>query len=88
MKIIFSLFCLTHVLVSSYTNRLIHAKDHASVQINIGHVDEAGLYTQSYTTYALAGFLRGKAESDMALNVLATKDGFLKTVQTSVNTVF
>ena len=27
---------------SNYTNRLIHAKDHASVQINIGHVDEKG----------------------------------------------
>jgi small subunit ribosomal protein S21e len=67
---------------------LIHAKDHASVQINVAHVDEQGLYTNEYTTYALAGFLRGKAESDMALNFLASKDGFLKTVQTSVNTVF
>ncbi|CAL5014017.1 unnamed protein product [Urochloa decumbens] len=28
----------------SATNRIITAKDHASVQINIGHLDENGLY--------------------------------------------
>ncbi|KAL5574186.1 hypothetical protein UlMin_023783 [Ulmus minor] len=29
----------------SATNRLITSKDHASVQINIGHLDENGIYT-------------------------------------------
>jgi hypothetical protein len=27
----------------SFTNRLIHAKDHASVQISVAHVDEKGV---------------------------------------------
>lgn len=42
----------------SATNRLITAKDHAAVQINIGHVDASGHYNQEFTTFALAGFLR------------------------------
>mmetsp|Transcript_22507 Transcript_22507/g.38133 ORF Transcript_22507/g.38133 Transcript_22507/m.38133 type:complete len:88 (+) Transcript_22507:78-341(+) len=66
----------------AYTNRLIHAKDHASIQVNIALVDEAGLYTGETQTYALAGFLRGKAESDAALNFLADRDGFVKNIQT------
>ena len=43
----------------SWTNRLIAAKDHASVQINIGHLDEQGIYNGQTTTYALCGFVRG-----------------------------
>ena len=42
----------------SWTNRLITAKDHASIQINIGHLDETGVYTGQYTTLALSGFVR------------------------------
>ncbi|XP_037467489.1 40S ribosomal protein S21-like [Triticum dicoccoides] len=34
----------------SATNRIITAKDHASVQIIIGHVDENGLYDGRFTT--------------------------------------
>ena len=41
----------------SWTNRLIEAKDHASVQINIGHLDQSGVYGK-YTTVALSGFVR------------------------------
>ena len=33
----------------SATNRLIQAKDHGSVQINIAHVDSQGTYTVSAT---------------------------------------
>lgn len=43
---------------SSWTNKLITAKDFGSVQINIGHLDEHGVYTNSYTTYALSGPVR------------------------------
>ena len=32
----------------SATNRLIQAKDHGSVQINIAHVDSQGTYTVSF----------------------------------------
>ena len=42
----------------SWTNRLITATDHASIQINIGHLDESGIYTGTYTTLALSGFVR------------------------------
>uniref|UniRef100_A0A804P6A2 40S ribosomal protein S21 n=1 Tax=Zea mays TaxID=4577 RepID=A0A804P6A2_MAIZE len=39
----------------SATNRIITAKDHASVQINIGHLDANGLYDGHFTTFALSG---------------------------------
>ncbi|KAG5533875.1 hypothetical protein RHGRI_027915 [Rhododendron griersonianum] len=35
----------------SATNRLIIAKDHASVQLNVGQLDEAGRYTGQFSTY-------------------------------------
>ncbi|KAG6469970.1 hypothetical protein ZIOFF_070909 [Zingiber officinale] len=46
----------------SATNRLITAKDHASVQINIGHLDDNGVYTSQYTTFALSGFIRAQGK--------------------------
>lgn len=63
---------------SSATGRLITAKDHAAVQINIGEVDAQGLYTGSFKPYVLSGFVRGMSEADDSLNRLATADGFLK----------
>nr|ABK24116.1 unknown [Picea sitchensis] len=44
----------------SATNRLITSKDHASVQLNIGHLDENGIYTGQFTTFALSGFVRAQ----------------------------
>ncbi|CAL5400556.1 unnamed protein product [Camellia sinensis] len=49
----------------SATNRLITAKDHASVQINVGHLDEAGCYTGQFTTFALCGFVRAQCRVDV-----------------------
>ena len=46
-------------MCSSWTNKLIKAKDHASVQINIGHLDQDGVYTKQFTTFALNGKVRG-----------------------------
>jgi len=60
---------------SSATNRLITAKDHASVQINVADVDAEGRATNSFATYAFCGFLRKEAESDDALNRLSQQDG-------------
>ncbi|WP_198359676.1 40S ribosomal protein S21 [Streptomyces fildesensis] len=54
----------------SATNRLITAKDHASVQINIGHLDEDGRYMGNYTTFALSGFVRAQGDADSALDRL------------------
>ncbi|CAO0794258.1 ribosomal protein S21e, partial [Mucor lusitanicus] len=64
----------------SATNRLITAKDHASVQINVADVDAEGRATNSFATYAFCGFLRKEAESDDALNRLSQQDGYLKNV--------
>ncbi|MQM00565.1 hypothetical protein Taro_033302 [Colocasia esculenta] len=57
----------------SATNRLITAKDHASVQINIGHLDDSGMYTGQYTTIALCGFIRAQGDGDGALDRLWQK---------------
>jgi small subunit ribosomal protein S21e len=62
-------------LNSSATNRLITAKDHSSVQINIADVDAEGRSTNSFATYALSGFVRKEAEGDDAINRLAQQDG-------------
>lgn len=65
----------------SATNRIIKAKDHASVQINVVNVDEAGrAIPNSFTTYALSGYVRARGEADDSLNRLASKDGLLKNV--------
>ncbi|GAA5854361.1 hypothetical protein JCM8547_001794 [Rhodosporidiobolus lusitaniae] len=59
----------------SATNRLIIAKDHASVQINVAEVDESGKMTGSNVTYAFSGGLRETGDSDDSLNRLAQQDG-------------
>ncbi|BGP16504.1 hypothetical protein JCM10213_001159 [Rhodosporidiobolus nylandii] len=64
----------------SATNRLIIAKDHASVQINVAEVDESGKMTGSNCTYAFCGSVRETGDADDSLNRLATNDGLLKGV--------
>lgn len=64
----------------SATNRIIKAKDHASVQISVGKVDENGRYTGENQVYALCGFVRAMGEGDDSLNRLAQRDGMLKGV--------
>merc|ERR1711953_712959 len=54
----------------SATNRLITAKDHASVQIEIAEVDEQGKMTGKKDIIALAGFMRQRGEADACLNRL------------------
>lgn len=43
---------------SAWTNKLITAKDHASIQINVGHLNEEGVYDGTFTTFALTGRVR------------------------------
>jgi len=64
----------------SATNRIITAKDHASVQINIGHVDANGVYTGEFTAFALSGFVRKTGAADDAMNILCTEKKFLKNI--------
>mmetsp|Transcript_9864 Transcript_9864/g.14685 ORF Transcript_9864/g.14685 Transcript_9864/m.14685 type:complete len:89 (-) Transcript_9864:52-318(-) len=58
----------------SYTTRLISAKDHGAVQINVGNVDPTtGLFTGESKAIALAGYIRSKSQGDMALSYLVQK---------------
>ena len=61
----------------SATGRLVHAKDHSSVQFSIAHVDKQGKMTGLSTPYCISGQVRQKGESDDSINRLATQDGFL-----------
>lgn len=54
----------------AWTNKLITAKDHAAVQLNIGHLNEEGMYSGSTTTYAFSGSVRAMGASDSALDRL------------------
>merc|ERR1711924_363787 len=60
------------------TNALLTSKDHASVQVNVGHVDQYGIYTGDYTVYCLSGAVRRQGEGDPGLNRLAVAAGFMK----------
>lgn len=55
---------------SSWTNRILAAKDHASVQINVARVNADGIFTGESDTFALAGYIRSKGEADIALTEL------------------
>jgi small subunit ribosomal protein S21e len=58
----------------SWTNRLVRAKDHSSVQVNVANVDPVtGLATGESTPFCLAGYIRFKSEGDMALTQLVLK---------------
>jgi len=62
----------------SATNRILTAKDHSSVQINIAQLNASGIYEGNYTTVAFSGFIRNNAGSDQALNVIAAEKGLMK----------
>ncbi|KAK4795571.1 hypothetical protein SAY86_027897 [Trapa natans] len=57
----------------SATNRLITSKDHASVQINVGHLGPDGVYTNQFTTFALCGYIRAQGDADSAIDRLWQK---------------
>lgn len=58
-----------------FTDRLITAKDHASIQIQIADVDEQGRALKTSTTIALCGQVRSMGEADDSINRLATQKG-------------
>merc|ERR1711988_1611078 len=59
------------------TNALLTSKDHASVQLNIGHVDTYSIYTGDYTVVCLSGAVRRQGEADLGINRLAVDAGFM-----------
>jgi small subunit ribosomal protein S21e len=62
----------------SASNKIIAAKDHAAVQLDLAEVDEnTGRATGKYRTYALCGSIRMMGEADDSLVRLATRDGFI-----------
>ncbi|XP_049580621.1 small ribosomal subunit protein eS21-like isoform X1 [Syngnathus scovelli] len=65
-----------HTERSSASNRIIGAKDHASVQINIAEVDNVtGRFNGQFKTYAICGAIRRMGESDDSILRLAKNDG-------------
>merc|ERR1712058_94129 len=62
----------------SASNRILSARDHASIQINLADVDEStGRMTGGFKTYAICGAIRRMGESDDCINRLAKKDGII-----------
>ncbi|CAH0382812.1 unnamed protein product [Bemisia tabaci] len=61
----------------SASNRILHAKDHASVQIAIADVDASGRMTDTVKHYAICGEIRRMGESDDCIYRLAKKDGII-----------
>ncbi|ESO11651.1 hypothetical protein HELRODRAFT_71412 [Helobdella robusta] len=62
----------------SASNRIISAKDHAAIQINLAEVDEqTGRMTGQNKTYAICGNIRRMGESDDCLNFLCKRDSIL-----------
>ncbi|NP_001232673.1 small ribosomal subunit protein eS21 [Taeniopygia guttata] len=58
----------------SASNRIIGAKDHASIQINISEVDKVtGRVNGQFKTYAICGPIRRMGESDDSILRLAKK---------------
>ncbi|XP_054257815.1 40S ribosomal protein S21 [Macrosteles quadrilineatus] len=62
----------------SASNRIIHAKDHASIQLVIADVDHTtGQALAKSKMYAICGPIRRMGESDDCLNRLTKADGVL-----------
>ncbi|CAN8071667.1 unnamed protein product [Agarophyton chilense] len=65
----------------SASNRLITAKDHASVQITIARVDENGVKNGEHDTIAICGYVRRKGLSDDAFYRISKEKGFYKSTK-------
>ncbi|OBS72933.1 hypothetical protein A6R68_12503, partial [Neotoma lepida] len=62
----------------SASNRIIGAKDHASIQMNVAEVDRAtGRFNGTFKTYAICGAIRRMGESDDSILRLAKADGIV-----------
>lgn len=64
----------------TYTSHLVRADDHASIQLNIPHLDEAGHMTGAATPIVLCGEVRHAGMSDHAITKIAQSKGFVKNV--------
>ena len=64
----------------TYTSHLVRADDHASIQLNIPHLDEAGHLTGAATPIVICGDVRRGGMSDHAITKIAQSKGFVKKV--------
>ncbi|MBZ3888780.1 40S ribosomal protein S21 [Sciurus carolinensis] len=62
----------------SASNRIIGAKDHASIQMNVAEVDKVTRrFNRQFKTYAICGAIRRIGESDDSILRLAKADGIV-----------
>nr|AFM85843.1 40S ribosomal protein S21-like protein [Callorhinchus milii]AFM86179.1 40S ribosomal protein S21-like protein [Callorhinchus milii]AFM86474.1 40S ribosomal protein S21-like protein [Callorhinchus milii]AFM86856.1 40S ribosomal protein S21-like protein [Callorhinchus milii]AFM87551.1 40S ribosomal protein S21-like protein [Callorhinchus milii] len=62
----------------SASNRIIAAKDHASIQINLAEVDKVtGRFNGQHRTYAICGAIRRMGESDDCILRLSKNNGIV-----------
>ena len=59
------------------TNKILHAKDRASVQLTFAIVNEDGKYVGNKETVVLSGFLRKRGEADKAVDSILKERTFL-----------
>ncbi|EZG43854.1 40S ribosomal protein S21 [Gregarina niphandrodes] len=59
----------------SASNKLIHSKDHGSVQINIADVDENGVITNEVTSIVLSRDIRRVGDADANVAELCAQAG-------------
>eukprot|EP01080_Neovahlkampfia_damariscottae_P009561 gene9561-1764_t len=60
------------------TQNIISAKDHASVQLNVGLVDANGRYTGQFKTACFCGEIRKNGKGDGAMNRFALSTKLMK----------
>ncbi|KAM4623169.1 small ribosomal subunit protein eS21 isoform 2-T2 [Discoglossus pictus] len=62
----------------SASNRIIAAKDHASIQLNVAELDKnTGRFGGVFQTYAISGTIRRMGESDDSILRLAKNDSIV-----------
>lgn len=63
---------------SSASNRIIHAKDHASIGLSFAELDDQGNLTGASKTINICGEIRRMGESDDSINRLSKELGLAK----------
>lgn len=66
-----------HQFYSSASNRIIYAKDHASIGLALAELDDQGHVTGTNKTLNICGEIRKMGESDDSINRLAKEQGIL-----------
>lgn len=64
--------------LSSASNRIIHAKDHASIGLGLAELDDQGHLTGTSKTINICGEIRRMGESDDSINRLSKELGLAK----------